>query len=130
MFDLYFVPSRSHAKLSAALAPHYTLAWQLSASDAVERSIAYARSIGKEKATDFLLDAYPGHLGAEDLLMEKWASGRAGVILGARTQAEFDEAMHWRSAVLVKRLGLTAEAVEMLLNGTRSEHEQEQEHER
>ena len=50
-----------------------------------------------------------------------------GVLLGARTQAEFEEAITWRSAVLGQGLGLSAQAVELLLDRNVSEQEPEQE---
>lgn len=127
MFDMYFVSDRRHEALNAELAPHYTLAWQLSVPDAVERIIAYARSIGTRKASAYLLDASPEHPYAAEMLMENWGSGRTGVLLGARTQAEFEEAITWRSAVLGQGLGISAQAVELLLDRNVSEQEPEQE---
>lgn len=125
MFDMYFVSDRRHEALNAELAPHYTLAWQVRAPDAVERIIGYARSIGTRKASAFLLDASKEHPYAAEMLMENWGSGRTGVLLGARTQAEFEEAIAWRSAVLGQGLGLSAQAVDLLLDRNETDQEQE-----
>lgn len=116
MFDMFFVESEKLDALSNKLAQGYTLAWQLTAAgsegDAVERAVEHARAFGMRDGLGYALDVEPGNDDeARAMLVERWASGREGVLFGARTRREFNEAHDWKIRAAAEGLGVSEDVI-------------------